>query len=504
MSSLRMRDLALALSLANLSFFDAWHNLVYADKFFMPTWTWVDFVALFLNVLLFTLLYFFLLGIGRRFPHRPALAFHRWLPLISVAAFLQLLFHYYESQLDEIPITRETVLLGAVIVLAAAAVMRRWHRPVLNATELFALWLLAFVPVTSAQAAWQLWKQPAREVRRQQSGLAAPPASSVNRPRLVWLVFDELDGRTAFHQRPPGLQLPEFDRLCADSLCASNAFQAGTTTMQAMTSMIVGKQTFKLQPSGPDEVLVSFQPDKPPNIPLSSQPNLFARARAAGVTTAVVGWFFPYCRVFGSALTQCVWQAAGAFSPEARPSILEAMAHQLYGLSPLQKRFEHREEHRIQVERACRAAADQSLGLVLVHLNVPHRPPIYDRRTGDYTLFSIRRDWYLDNLVLADLTLGEVRRAMEAAGVWKDTTVLVTADHALRWYVDFNTETDAHIPFLFKPAGDSPGLNYQTPFNAIATSELILAVLRGEVTDAASGARWLDQHAPRPPTLIYR
>jgi arylsulfatase A-like enzyme len=178
------------------------------------------------------------------------------------------------------------------------------------------------------------------------------------------------------------------------------------------------------------------------------------------------------------------------------------MAHQLYGLSPLQKRFEHREQHRIQLQRARQAATDPSLHLVLVHFNVPHRPAIYDRKSGDYTLFSLRRDWYLDNLVLADLTLGEVRRAMETAGVWKSTTVLVTADHALRWYVDFNTETDAHIPFLLKLAGDSPGLNYQTPFNTVATSELILAVLRGEVTDATSAARWLDQHAPRPPSIL--
>lgn len=495
-----MRDLALALSLANLSFFDAWRNLVYAEKFFMPTWTRADFAALFLNVLLFTLLYFVLLGAGKRFAHRPALAFHRWLPLVSVAAFVQLLFRYYENRLDEIPVSRDTVLVMVVIVLAIAGALRRWHRPVLTAVELFSLWLVALVPVTSVQAIWQLWSQPAPA--RPTPAFIAKHESAAANPRLVWLVFDEMDGRTVFQQRPPGLHLPELDRLCAESLCASNAFQAGTTTLQAMTSMILGRQTFRLQPHGADEVLVSFQPDQPPGVPLSSQPNLFAKARAAGATTAVMGWFFPYCRVFAPALSRCVWQAAGAFSPDDQPGILAAMAHQLYGLSPLQKRFEHREQHRIQLQRARQAATDPSLHLVLVHFNVPHRPAIYDRKSGDYTLFSLRRDWYLDNLVLADLTLGEVRRAMETAGVWKSTTVLVTADHALRWYVDFNTETDAHIPFLLKLAGDSPGLNYQTPFNTVATSELILAVLRGEVTDATSAARWLDQHAPRPPSIL--
>ena len=48
--------------------------------------------------------------------------------------------------------------------------------------------------------------------------------------RVVWLVFEELDQRIAFEARPPGLGLPELDRLRRESLYADAARPpAGTT-----------------------------------------------------------------------------------------------------------------------------------------------------------------------------------------------------------------------------------------------------------------------------------
>src|SRR2546425_7901138 len=38
--------------------------------------------------------------------------------------------------------------------------------------------------------------------------------------------------------------------------------------------------------------------------------NLFRRARALGYDTALIGWYHPYCRVLGSDLTRCYWEAA--------------------------------------------------------------------------------------------------------------------------------------------------------------------------------------------------
>src|SRR2546423_46880 len=49
----------------------------------------------------------------------------------------------------------------------------------------------------------------------------AQPARSLR--RVVWLMFDELDQRITFEARPPGLELPELDRLRRESLYADAA-----------------------------------------------------------------------------------------------------------------------------------------------------------------------------------------------------------------------------------------------------------------------------------------
>jgi arylsulfatase A-like enzyme len=176
------------------------------------------------------------------------------------------------------------------------------------------------------------------------------------------------------------------------------------------------------------------------------------------------------------------------------------VAEQWRSLLPLEKRRNHRALHAALMRAAREYVADPSLGLVLIHLPVPHEPAIYDREAGDLTLLNFHQSWYQDNLALADRALGELRATMEQAGAWESSTVLVTSDHSLRYYRDFNTQTDSRVPFLLKPAGPPQPLTYSSEFNALATHELLLAVLRGEVTDTASAAHWLDAHAALPRT----
>ena len=43
------------------------------------------------------------------------------------------------------------------------------------------------------------------------------PAQPANKPRLVWILFDELAYKPTFESRDPSLQLPNFDRLRSES-----------------------------------------------------------------------------------------------------------------------------------------------------------------------------------------------------------------------------------------------------------------------------------------------
>ena len=143
------------------------------------------------------------------------------------------------------------------------------------------------------------------------------------------------------------------------------------------------------------------------------------------------------------------------------------------------------------------AAADPSLDFVLIHLDVPHDPAIYDRHSGRIDLTLHRRDWYLDNLALADRALGELRRSMEAAGTWDSTVLLVSSDHHWRAAAEFGVRPDPRVPFVLRFPGEPGGLSYQGPVQTVVSGALLLEVLRGRVRSAREAAQWLDSQTQR-------
>src|SRR6185369_2924008 len=97
------------------------------------------------------------------------------------------------------------------------------------------------------------------------------------------------------------------------------------------------------------------------------------------------------------------------------------------------KRRDEISQYQYTVQQASHLAADQSFDFVYIHLPIPHPPPIYDRRAGQFA--ETGEHSYIDNLALADRALGEVRRAMEQSGAWENTNVIVTSDHWWRTWL---------------------------------------------------------------------
>src|SRR5437879_1637027 len=115
-------------------------------------------------------------------------------------------------------------------------------------------------------------------------------------PRVVWLAFDEMDQRLTFAQRPPNLQLPELDHLRRESLYGSNVHSPGRETLLCLPSLITGKVATRYKPVRSNELMLTFKDEQQP-VRWSTQPNLFTAAGEAGLSTALVGWYLPYCRV---------------------------------------------------------------------------------------------------------------------------------------------------------------------------------------------------------------
>jgi sulfatase-like protein len=347
--------------------------------------------------------------------------------------------------------------------------------------------------VTVGRGAWRLATSDitAANADGAPAAIAAPPASPRPAPRVIVLLFDEMDFRLTYAERPPGLDLPELDRLRTEAFFASQAFPPGRRTEVSVPALLTGRAVSGDLRRGTDTLLLTFDGAEPA-APVSwgDQPGLFGAVQALGYNAGVVGWYHPYCRVFARRLARCFWLPHADAIVRARGHGLGRQMVDLFrSLSPLADRRRHIEDYGRLLAEAGAAVADTSLHFLFVHLPVPHNPVIYDRDPGTLTVHNYSVYGYHDNLALADRTLGVMRRALEGAGLWDRATIIVTADHSRR-----AGERDPRVPFLVKLAGQrGAGPVYRRPFNTIALHDLALALLRGEIVSGSRLTRWLDE-----------
>ena len=82
--------------------------------------------------------------------------------------------------------------------------------------------------------------------------------------------------------------------------------------------------------------------------------------------------------------------------------------------------------------KSAASAGEYSLGLTFVHYRSTSTIHL---RSKQGVLDITTAHEYLDNLALADRILGELRQAMEQAGTWDSTTILISSDHW--WRTDY-------------------------------------------------------------------
>ena len=56
--------------------------------------------------------------------------------------------------------------------------------------------------------------------------------------------------------------------------------------------------------------------------------------------------------------------------------------------------------------------------------------------------------------------------------------------------------TDRRVPFILKLGGRNTHLKYEPAFNTVLSQDLLLALLRGEMSSASEVAAWIDSRRP--------
>jgi hypothetical protein len=509
------RDLAVALSLVNLAFLRVWSEILTyrrSDTYLMKTPPPPAlYYAAIADVLIGAAILWLAVTAARRYLSPSAFRWVRMAFLVSLAVPLNALrsvlsreFTYLRSPLFELVGTRGVLLIGLVLGAGAIWLIAAHARPASH----FAAGLVAFfvplVPLTIGQAIWKAVRYDDSEYRVR---LAPPIPTAPELPRVVWIICDEWDYSLTFEDRDPFLSLPHIDRLRGETLFASNAHPPGPETPISIPGYVTGRLVSNIAYRAPHHLDIHYRgADRV--VPLSQEPNVFGRVRALGLNTAVVGWFHPYCGLFANDLASCDWwvmamqhNSMGSTFPAAlwgeAESLFESNLFSPFGQSLTLK--QHIATYHTVVAAAKQTANDRQFQFTYIHLPVPHAPFGYNRKTGRFDLSNSPVKGYIDSLALLDRTLGELRQSMENARTWDDTTVLITTDHPYREAELLHGKFDPRIPFFLKLAGQHQGLSYQAPFNTVLIQDLLLAVLRQEVTDAPGAARWLDANRSRTP-----
>jgi hypothetical protein len=490
------RRLLFSLSAANLNLLPVWNELLYLGEdqlYFTPVPTRTDFGLLLVSWLILAAGIFGLLR---------ALEFRRggnvWPRLVVWGLLGVNPMNFVRVQLG---LTIDTLgSVGVVSLLAAIAVLvvfvLRAPKKVGAGVELVVLILSPLCLTNAAQAFW--YASPLSQHPSLASVVgpraAIPPAPTSPLQRVVWIVFDELDGRMLFRERNGRAETPAFEALRNEATFYSHVSPPGGHTIEAMPSLWLGERVVRSRTRGASQLDVEFD-GRSGWHPLTQQPHLFRQAFASGARIGLVGFYHPYCRLFADVAQTC---SSGSFAVTRgwQPrDVADVWVAQWRALTPLWRRAVYLAMHRYLVERAREAAVDPDLDFVAIHLGVPHAPPIFDAARGELTWF-----WpgigYRDNLALADQTLAEITQAMRAAGVWRDTAVVVSSDHGWRGRDGYDRHASGAVPLFVKLPNQHAGEVDARDLDAIVVPQLLRALWLGELTDPHALAAWIDTAGP--------
>jgi hypothetical protein len=398
----------------------------------------------------------------------------------------------------------------------------------------FASTLFLFSAISGAvilcEFAWFGWKARSlnAELPLHRAGNVQPVQGTT--PRVIWILFDELSYQQVYERRFLGLQLPSFDALAAQATVFTQTIPAGALTAEVLPSLMNGVPVDSVRSSSDGRQLSLHNLQTKAWQRFDEHDTVFQDALNLNYSTALAGWYNPYCRILPDVLDQCFWtfgsSAENTMVPRAtlRTNLLRPWMR--FFRSGLGHRFstfllrrsegnELRAKQHILDYVAISDAADgmlndESVGFVFIHIPIPHPGGIYDRTTDR---FALRHSSYIDNLALTDKLLGHIRGELEQRGEWDASTVVVMADHSWRTKMfwedlpDWTKEEqiasrggdfDDRPAYIVKLPGQQTGARIDAPFAALNTRKLLDALLSQNIRSKEDLAAWVEQTKIKP------
>jgi hypothetical protein len=226
-----------------------------------------------------------------------------------------------------------------------------------------------------------------------------------------------------------GSVLPSLESVRQKSMVFTNAFAPANDTIVSVPSIIHGEKFAAALPIS--ESILLMKGGKNGVVQFGSGSNLFSVLQSKKNQIAIIGWYFPYQRIFGD-VADIIYSTSSLdynyFGEEL--SIATKARNIIFDILPFEKRKRHLGSFS-NMEKSLDCALDSDrYQLIFCHFPLPHLP----KATADSFDISVESAMqkYLFNLNLADEMLGRVIRKLESMPPVRDALVIITSDHHFR------------------------------------------------------------------------
>ena len=333
--------------------------------------------------------------------------------------------------------------------------------------------------------------------------------------RIIWILFDELSYDQTFDHQVSGIRLPNFDRLHKESVSFSDLKPTGYQTDLIIPSLFLGQRINRIRSTIHGGLLYL---DESQHRWRDYNPNatLFGLAQRNGWSPGIDGWVVPLCRILAPVLSACSWEPISVLPKEEFDASEEKSV--LANALILPNRFlialtnktttpadshiadAHIQDYRDIMAHAQTLIDDGQARFIFLHLPLPHPPGIYDRT--HHVLGP--GGTYLDNLVLADKTLGLLMQDIDATPSAGQTTVIVSSDHSWRvplWrHAEHWSDEEEHASggrfddrpvLLIHFPGQKNGDDIDAALPELLEHDFIVDMLRGQMNSPENMASFL-------------